>query len=194
VRLEDIFPAVFGKWHIDETMQAFVRPADEQGRIYGFYDQVLERAYFNSFGERVMLSAAFGSEQSPALQVHRPEVCYAASGFRVTARRSERLDLGERRLPVTRLLASMPGRSEAITYWTVLGRTIAADVMAFRWHQFTSAVRGDILDGMLVRVSTIGRDSEAGYNIHGCFARDLLQAIPSDHRDRVFGMAEKAAA
>jgi EpsI family protein len=193
VRLEDVFPARFGEWRIDETMQAFVRPADEQGRIYAVYDQVLERAYFDSAGERIMLSAAFGSEQSPALQVHRPEVCYAASGFRVTGQRSAQLLLAEHSLPVTRLQASMPGRSEAITYWTVLGNTIARNGMAFRWQQMASALRGEILDGMLVRISTIGRDPEAGYAAHARFARDLLHAIPAQHRERVFGRAEKTA-
>lgn len=187
VRLEDVFPNRFGDWRLDETMQAFVRPADEQGRIYAVYDQVLERAYLDTAGERVMLSAAFGSEQSPALQVHRPEVCYAASGFRITGKRNESLALDERSLPVTRLHASMPGRSEPITYWTVLGDKVAADGGAFRWEQMRSAMRGDILDGMLVRISTIGRDPEASYRVHTRFASALLQAVPAQHRARVFG-------
>ena len=189
VRLEDVFPRRIGEWRIDEATQAFVRPADEQGRIYAIYDQVLERAYLNIAGDRVMLSAAFGSEQSPALQVHRPEICYSASGFRISGQRSERLALAERSLQVTRLHASMPGRSEPITYWTVLGNRIVADGAAFRWLQLTSALRGEILDGMLVRISTIGRDPEAGYRMHERFALDLLQAIPEQHRDRVFGQA-----
>lgn len=189
VRLEDVFPTRFGEWRIDEAMQAFIRPADEQGRIYAIYDQVLERAYFHAAGERVMLSAAFGSEQSPALQVHRPEICYAASGFRITGKRGERLALAEHSLPVTRLHASMPGRSEPITYWTVHGNKVAADGAAFRWQQLANAMRGEILDGMLVRISTIGRDPEAGYRTHARFATDLLAAIPAQHRERVFGEA-----
>ena len=193
-RLEDVFPTRFSTWRIDETMRAFVRPADEQGRIYAVYDQVLERAYFDDAGERVMLSAAFGSEQSPALQVHRPEICYASSGFRVTGQRSEQLTFADRSLPVTRLHASVPGRSEAITYWTVLGSRVAPNGMAFRWLQLTSALRGEILDGMLVRISTIGRDPEAGYATHGRFARDRLYAIPAEHRERVFGRAGESAA
>lgn len=186
VRLENIFPSRFGDWRIDDTMQAFVRPADEQGRIYAIYDQVLERAYFDVAGERVMLSAAFGSEQSPALQVHRPEICYAASGFRITGTHTERLTVAGHTLPVTRLHASMPGRSEPITYWTVLGNKIAADGAAFRWQQLSRAVRGEVLDGMLVRISTIDRDPEAGYRTHTRFAADLLSAIPAQHRERVF--------
>ncbi|HEX6361460.1 MAG TPA: EpsI family protein [Albitalea sp.] len=187
VPLESVFPADFGAWRIDPTLQAFVRPAEEQGKVYGVYDQVLERAYVEPSGQRIMLSAAYGSEQSPALQLHRPEICYAASGFRIDGQRRERLALAQRSVPVTRLRAVMPGRSEPITYWTVLGDTVAADGDDFRWQQWTQALAGRIRDGLLVRVSSIERDAEAGWRLHDRFARDLLATMADAHRNRVFG-------
>jgi EpsI family protein len=148
---------------------------------------VLERAYFNGRGERVMLSAAYGSEQSPALQVHQPEVCYVASGFQIEGKKSERMTLAQRNVPVTRLHARLPGRSEPITYWIVLGDTATADSGAFRWLQLSTAFSGRVRDGMLVRVSSLDPDPQSSYELHARFAADLLQAVPSQYRDRVFG-------
>jgi len=187
VPLETVFPLAFGAWRADPTVHAFVRPAEEQGKLYGVYDQVLERAYLDATGDRVMLSAAYGSEQSPALQLHRPEICYAAAGFRIDDPRHERLPLPQRNVPVTRLRASLPGRSEPITYWTVLGDTVTSDDGAFRWLQLSQAMSGRVRDGLLVRVSSIGRDAEAGYRLHDRFAAELLQAMGGAHKSRVFG-------
>ena len=134
-----------------------------------------------------MLCVAYGSEQSPALQVHRPEVCYAAGGFRIEDVHGAQIELAARRLPVTRLWASMPGRSEPITYWIVLGDRVVADSGAFRWRQVMSGLRGEIGDGMLVRVSSIGRDAQAGYRTHARFASALSAVIPGAYHDRVLG-------
>jgi EpsI family protein len=164
-----------------------VQPADDQGKLYGVYDQVLQRSYASARGERIMLCVAYGSEQSPALQVHRPEICYAASGFTVADTQRVSLTAGARMLPSVRLHASKVGRSEPITYWTVLGDAVAADEDAFRWRQWASALRGEIRDGMLVRVSSIERDAAAGYRLHARFIDELAMAVPAQHRDRVFG-------
>ena len=192
VPLEAIFPAEFGEWRADAMAQVFIQPADDKGKIYGFYDGVLERSYRNGLGEQVMLCIAYGSEQSPALQVHRPEICYGASGFRVGGVQHVDLPLDSRRVRATRLHASKIGRSEPITYWTVLGDTVVDDSSAFRWTQITMGLRGEIRDGMLVRISSIGQDVQAAYRLQTAFAGDLLRAVAAQHRDRVFGTAVAA--
>ncbi len=185
--LETVFPRGFALWRPDETQQAFVQPPEVQGKLYGFYDQVLERAYVGPSGERIMLCAAYGSEQSPALQVHRPEVCYEAGGFHIDGKHAGLLDLDGRKLPVTRLHAKMVGRSEPVTYWIVLGDSIVSDSDSFRWRQLSASLRGEVRDGMLMRVSSIERDPEAGYRLHRRFVTDLSRALLPGHRDRVFG-------
>ncbi|HEX6704216.1 MAG TPA: EpsI family protein [Albitalea sp.] len=190
--LADIFLRQFGDWRADDTAQAFVQPPDDQGKVYGFYDQVLQRAYLNPQGERIMLCVAYGSEQSPALQVHRPEICYASSGFRVGPTRKTTIAVGAHTLPATQLHAVMVGRSEAVTYWTVLGDEVVGDGSSFRWRQLASGLRGEVRDGMLVRVSSLGQDVDAGYRLHERFARELLQGVPARHHARVFGAPNAA--
>lgn len=189
VKLEAVFPEGFGDWQLAPVASALVRPADETGRLYGIYDQVLERVYVHPSGERVMLSVAYGSEQSVGLQVHRPEVCYPGSGFIVS--RLERLDLpvAGRALPGTRLLATHSRRTEPITYWTVLGDVVENDSRAFRWRQLKFGLQGQILDGMLVRISTVDTNPEHAWARQLAFANELVAAVPEALRVRVIGKA-----
>ncbi len=187
VKLESVFPARFGDWQTAPVAGALVRPADEAGRFYGIYDQVLERIYVHPSGERMMLSVAYGTEQSVGLQVHRPEVCYPGSGFVIT--RLQRLDLpvAGRPLPGSRLLATHSSRSEPITYWTVLGDVVENDSRAFRWRQLKFGLQGQILDGMLVRISSFDTDPERAWTRQAAFASELVSAVPEALRVRVIG-------
>jgi EpsI family protein len=195
VRLEMLFPARIGDWRQDTTpSSALVRPADEAGRLYGIYDQVLERIYIGPQGERLMLSVAYGTEQSVGLQVHRPEICYPGGGFKVSGLRRAWLPLPGRALPVTRLLATQPGRSEPITYWAVLGDTVEAGWGSFRWRQLSFGLRGQLLDGLLVRVSTLDLRPERAWETHDRFVAALLQSLGPAERLRVMGAAVNSPA
>lgn len=191
--LEDLFPASAAGWQFDPRASGVVRPATEQGRVYGIYDQVLERVYAHADGRRVMLSVAYGAEQSVGLQMHRPEVCYPSSGFKVRELHQASVPVAGQAVPVTRLTAMLPGRPEPITYWSVLGDVAQTDAMAFRWRQITSGLRGQILDGMLVRVSSIDADDARAFRTHAEFADALARAMSPDHRRRVIGIAPPAA-
>jgi EpsI family protein len=185
--LEAMFPRDFAGWQVDPAEEAFVRPADDAGRAYGIYDQVLERVYTRDRNERVMVSVVYGSEQSTALQLHRPEICYAASGFRVSDVHGAMLRLDGVALPVTRLMAALPGRPEPATYWTLLGDRPVADAGAFQWARLAKGLAGNIPDGLLVRLSSVARDAPAQHALQESFAVALRRAMPPAHRTRVFG-------
>jgi EpsI family protein len=187
VSLETLFPRSFAGWQVDPTEEAFVRPSENGGRAYGIYDQVLERVYTRGPGERVMVSAVYGSEQSTALQLHRPEVCYAASGFRVTDVHGATLQLDDAALPVTRLMAALPGRPEPATYWTLLGGRPVADAASFTWARLSSGLAGEVDDGLLVRLSSVARDAPGQHALQQHFALELRRAMPPAHRTLVFG-------
>jgi len=192
IQLETLFPARFGDWQVAPGVTALVRPSQDAGKLYGIYDQVLERVYLGAAGEQVMLSVAYGTEQSVGLQVHRPEVCYPGGGFAVSGLERGALPLPGRALPVTRLLATQPGRSEPITYWTVLGDAVENDNRAFQWRQLAAGLRGQILDGMLVRVSTVDTDLARAYAQQARFAAALVGAVDPALRTRVIGKPSAA--
>lgn len=187
--LDQIVPARFGRWVVDQRSEAFVQAPETLGRVYGIYDRVLERQYLDERGERVMLSMAYGGEQSEALQVHRPEVCYASSGFRVGPVSQTTLTAAGRQLPARRLHAIAPGRSEPVTYWVVLGDEVLANDAQMRWRRVTAGLRGRLLDGLLVRVSSLHRDPDNGYRVHAGFTADLAAALAPQWRPRILGRA-----
>jgi len=185
--LEQLFPAQFGSWRLDPAASALIRPAFERARQFQMYDQVLERTYIDDEGHSVMLSVAYGRQQSVGLQMHRPEVCYKAGGFRVQGVVQGKLKIGGHDLLVTRLLASMVGRPEPITYWRLLGDDVVADETQFKLRQLSLGVSGAIPDGMLVRVSSIDEDTAAAYKVHEAFVRALALRLTGARGKRVFG-------
>ncbi len=187
IDLDRMFPQQFGTWSVDEVTRAFVRPAAMQGRRYSIYEQVLERTFIDDRGQRVMLSVAFGSEQSATLRLHRPEACYRAGGYQVRGTHGHVLTLAGQSVPVTQLQAEMPGRLEPITYWTLIGGELVSDPGSFRWHRLGFAARRKLLDGMLVRVSSINIEPTSAFELHGRFADDLMRAVAPDDRIRVIG-------
>ena len=187
VNLDALVPSQFGEWTLDREAAAFVRAADARGRQVGFYDQVLERTFVHASGARVMLSVAYLGTQSSDMQLHRPEVCYRAGGFRIGELLDDQLQLGGRSVPVTRLVAEMPGRPEPITYWTIVdGEAVSARAQGWldrlrRMGQRRAAA------GLLVRISTIDPDSAAAFRLHARFAAGMTQALAPAQRDFVTG-------
>lgn len=190
VPLEALFPVRVGDWVPDPVSSGMVRPAFEQARQFQMYDQVLERTYVHPSGRRLMLSVAYGRQQSVGLQMHRPEVCYRAGGFTVGEARQVSLQLDGHVLPVTRLMARMPERPEPITYWRLLGDEVVADEAGFKLRQFAGGlVRRRVDDGLLVRVSSIHPDAEVGWRAQEAFVRDLARGLNAQQRLRVMGWA-----
>jgi EpsI family protein len=177
-----------GEWQPDPVSVGFVRPAFEQAKKFQMYDQVLERVYVNPAGERVMLSVAYGRQQSVGLQMHRPEVCYKAGGFEVGPVSAGQVDLPGHVLPVKRLVATMPDRQEPITYWRLLGDQLVTDEVRFKLDQIAAGIKGrGIDDGLLVRVSSLGADAEAAWRLQAAFVQALDQAQDVDQRRRTTG-------
>ncbi|MBI2734739.1 MAG: EpsI family protein, partial [Aquabacterium sp.] len=145
--LEQLFPSEFGPWRLDPAAAALIRPAFERARQFQMYDQVLERTYMDEAGHRIMLSVAYGRQQSVGLQMHRPEVCYRAGGFTVSHIEPGELQILGRAIPVTRLFASLDGRPEPITYWRLLGNEVIADEARFKLRQLSAGGSGGIPDG-----------------------------------------------
>ena len=187
VPLESFIPLDVGPWKTDRAFDAFVRPADLQAQTYQIYQQVLERTYVHADGARIMMSVAYGRLQNDELQMHRPDLCYEALGFQVSESQPAGLPLAARTLPATRLYAHKPGRPEPITYWMVLGDEVVASAQEFRRRQFLFGVQGRILDGMLVRLSSIDANRERAWRNHAQFAALLDRELTPTARMRVMG-------
>ncbi|MBW8364912.1 MAG: EpsI family protein [Rhizobium sp.] len=186
--LETLIPKAFGDWKIDETIVPLISNPEQQALIKKIYNQTLTRTYVNSNGEHIMLSIAYGGDQSDNMAVHKPEICYPAQGFQILKNPTiGSFATGEGSIPVKRLVATQGQRIEPITYWTTVGDTVAVNGLKWKLQQLKYGLTGKIPDGLLFRISSIQADDTKAYHIQDAFTRDLLKAMSPDGRQRIIG-------
>jgi EpsI family protein len=186
-KLETMFPVSFGDWQVDASIPVILPPPDVQAQLDKIYNEVLARTYVNAAGQRVMLSVAYGGDQSDATSAHRPEVCYPAQGFAITENFGETLHVAGRDILVRRLMSRFSGRNEPITYWIVVGDRVVTTGIGQKLAQMRHGLRNVIADGMLVRVSSIDSDMKKGHQLQSEFLGELGAALARDDAERVFG-------
>lgn len=185
--LEAVVPARFGEWEIDTLVVPLkVDPATQEA-LNKIYNQTLSRTYVNRSGERVMLSIAYGGDQSSNMAVHRPEVCYVAQGFNMNHNQLGQLATPYGTLPVRHLVASQGQRIEPITYWITIGEHAIDPGVSQKLQQLRYGLSGQVPDGMLVRISSIDPDRQHAYGVQQRFVNDLLANVSSNGRQRLIG-------
>ena len=187
VDLELLVPKKFGDWIIDETITPLIANPEQEALINKIYSQTLTRTYVNPQGDRIMLSIAYGGEQSDSMAVHKPEVCYPAQGFQILKNTSGSFATGAGDIPVKRLVATQGQRIEPITYWTTVGDKVAVHGVKWKLQQLKYGLTGKIPDGLLFRISSIQADEAKAYQTQDVFTRDLLKAMPPSDRQRIIG-------
>lgn len=187
VILETMIPHAFGEWQ--EEKQSGIQIVDPQTKemLDKLYSQTLSRTYVNGSGYRVMLSIAYGNDQSDSLQVHKPEVCYPAQGFVLQGKQLGTVAVMNGEIPVTRILTTLGQRSEPVTYWTTVGDQVVKSGIHKKLAEMSYGLRGKIPDGMLIRVSSIDAQSSNAYQIHDRFSAQMLEALAPEHRQRLTG-------
>lgn len=190
VVLETMIPHAFGEWQEEKQSGAQIVDPQTKEMLDKIYSQTLSRTYVNGSGYRVMLSIAYGNDQSDSMQVHKPEVCYPAQGFTLQNKELGTLDVGIGQIPVTRILTTLGQRREPVTYWITLGDRVVQGGLNKKFIEMSYGLTGKIPDGMLIRVSSV--DSEAGqaYDTQARFANQLLDAVSLEHRQRLIGSFE----
>ena len=126
--LQKVVPDKFGEWTADPRIR-LIAPPEPDGFARQFYSQEIARGYRDREGNLVMLLVAYGPNQSSRLQIHRPEICYTADGFRVSS--PSRVDVTYREgappLKLLRLTARREARVEPISYWMRVGDDISTN-------------------------------------------------------------------
>ncbi|MDP2231501.1 exosortase-associated protein EpsI, B-type [Methylotenera sp.] len=186
VNLESMIPQDFADWKVDDQVVPIQVDPQRIAVLNRIYNQTLSRTYINAHGERVMLSIAYGGDQSDSMQVHKPEVCYPAQGFQMLDLVIGTFDTGYGVIPVKRMLAKMSNRLEPITYWITIGDTVALNNLRWKLAQLKYGLTGKVPDGMIFRVSSLG-EKEAAYPVHEQFIRDLLKSLSPEVRTRLIG-------
>lgn len=188
IELEQLFPRQFGEWRVDTSVPVQLVSPDQQAVLNAIYSQTLSRMYVNASGDRMMLSVAYGGDQSDATRAHRPEVCYPAQGFQIQRSQQAQLELTpDRSLKVRQLVARLGERIEPITYWTIVGDRVAISGTEQKLAQLKYSTTGLIPDGMLVRVSSIDRNVDRAFRLQQRFIVDMAASVAPAAQPRVTG-------
>ena len=81
INLETMIPQQFGDWKVDETIVPLQVSPDLQAALDKVYNQTLTRTYVNSRDERIMLSIAYGADQSDNVRSICPKAATADKGL-----------------------------------------------------------------------------------------------------------------
>ena len=186
VDLETMIPKQFGDWKMDETVaQAVVNP-EIKAKLEKIYRQTLSRTYINTEGNKIMLSIAYGSDQSNNNSIHHPEICYPSQGFKISQETDSEINTKFGTIPVRRMVAEKENRIEPVTYWITLGNKVVKTTL-WRIARLTYGISGKIPDGILFRVSTISNDQIIDFNLQNTFIKSLLTNTSLDTRERLIG-------
>ena len=175
-KLEAIVPKTIGRWKF-VSASGLVVPTEDQYALT-LYSQELTRVYWDGVSAPIMLLIAAGTKQTGFLQVHRPEVCYSAAGFKLGEIQPQPVQIGGgRQIIANKLRATREGQSEWLLYWTRVGTQIPAS-----WTKQRLAIAGDNLnqiipDAMLVRASVIIPDGEEAERVLGEFIQALVVSV-----------------
>lgn len=187
LNLDQAIPAGFGDWKIDPNApQMTVSPVVREA-LDKIYNQTLTRHYVNSRGERIMLSIAYGGDQSDSLTVHMPEGCYGGQGFQIKSKSTGLVLVDGREIPLVRMHAEKYARSEPVSYWIFIGSDFATSRFERKLAQLKSSLGGTVPEGVLVRVSNIGNNLARSYELHEDFIKAMTSAISPEARKRVVG-------
>lgn len=185
--LEALLPEVFGRWTIDRTIVPLAVSPEVAQMLTTIYDRTVARTYVNERRERIMLSVAYGANQSRALQLHKPEVCYSAQGFRITAIEKGQWQLPGAVIPTMHLVGVLGPRVEPVTYWMRIGDDIARGWLEQNKVRLKYGTRGLIPDGVLFRVSNVSTQPKEAYELQRQFVEELVIAMNPTAREVFLG-------
>ncbi|HEY1143443.1 MAG TPA: EpsI family protein [Sphingomicrobium sp.] len=182
-KLDKVLPEKLGRWTFVSSSGLVVPPEDQLARA--LYSQLLTRVYSDPDGQPIMLLVAQSASQTGILQIHRPEICYTAGGYQLSAIEPHQVKLPWKSIPAITLSATSDDRTEQLLYWTRIGEHLPTS-----WRQQRLAVAMDNLqrkipDAVMVRVSMISNDKASALATMDEFINTLLESVAPPIR-RVF--------
>lgn len=176
-KLDTLLPRAFGAWKQEDT-SALIAPPREGSLEDKLYNQVVSRVFSRADGTTVMLLIAHGAAQTDLLQLHRPEICYPFFGFTVEQSHAQEIPVAPAlQIPGRALTASSFNRTEQILYWTRLGEHLPQNGNEQLLARLKSQIDGWIVDGVLVRISTVDTDADRGLAANVDFVREFVSTL-----------------
>ena len=192
-QFEQITPKQFGNWvEVVDAEGGTVVDPEQQEAVNKLYTQTVSRTYVQqSSGRRIMLSLAYGDNQTFSKQLHRPEACYSSQGFKIENLHEEKLQAAGQAIVVNRMTGVIGQRIEQVTYWIRIGdKMISGPATALNKARMGMGLKGYVADGLLFRVSEVAEDAESSYLLQNQFIQDFLQVLNPAQQTMMIGSSK----
>lgn len=186
-------PDVFEKWvpkrvgpwrELSESGVVLPPPDTLRDRLY---DNLVTRVFVAPGRLPIMMLIAYNNAQDGVLQVHRPEVCYPVGGFELSPTVGMDLKLGNRDIPANVFTAVGPDRKEEVLYFTRLGDAFPRSWVEQRLAVVRANLKGDIPDGMMMRLSVLRTERNVAVPEMSDFAQAFFSATSPTMRRLLVG-------
>jgi EpsI family protein len=183
-KLDALIPREIGSWSFESVSGLVVPPQDDLKDQ--LYSDVLTRVYTARDMPTIMLLIAQSPVQNGILQLHRPEVCYPFSGYKLSPIAGHDIGIDANTNVQARFLtATASDRVEQILYWTRIGHSNPGSWMDERMAVAKANLRGVIPDGILVRISSISPDRTIVRELD-LFAQAMFKSLSAADRRTLF--------
>ena len=186
--LSEEFPKKFNRWSKPQTENTMLVDPTQAEVLEYLYTETFGTSYVNKNNHSVMVSIAYGKDQSDGRSVHKPGICYPAQGFIILEQRDISLVLDSHRSIKVRYMKTQRGqRIEPLLYWTTSGDFVYQNILQRKLIGLKYSEDNLIPDGMILRVSTIEADSVVAMDNLTDFISDWYESMPEKQRSRYFG-------
>ncbi|MFM9853419.1 MAG: exosortase-associated protein EpsI, V-type [Sphingomonadaceae bacterium] len=185
--LEALVPDQVGAWSFETKSGLVLPPSDALSD--SLYNDIVTRVYYAPQLPPIMLLIAYSNTQNGTLQVHRPEVCYPASGY--TLSETEVTTVGKGAgiaIPARFFSAESNARTEQVLYWTRIGTALPTSWIDQRRAVIGANLQGIIPDGILVRISTIVPETDTALAGLDAFVTALAKSLNPQARKLLIGL------
>ena len=188
---ELIVPKAFADWvELPNAGRVVVDPVQAEN-LARIYTETLSRTYVHKpTGRMIMLSIAYGRNQSSDTQLHTPEQCYPSQGFTVQDQSDQTVSTRFGDLKSVRMKTRMGERTEPLTFFVRVGDKVVRGSKERNLARLSMGVKGYVVDGMLLRVSEMSRDVDRSYALQNQFIQNLLDSVSAQGRRALIGEAQ----
>lgn len=185
---ERLVPTRFGDWEqLPDAGGRVVSPVQEE-YLRSLYSEIYAHSFVHKpTGRVLMLSIAYGRDQTNDSQIHTPEACYPSQGFKIEQRQDYEVPTQFGSVKAVRVVTTMGSqRREPLTYFIRVGDAIVRGSKERNTQRLAMAVRGYKVDGMLFRISEMTRNDEP-FALQDRFIQDLLGSVSPEARNQFIG-------
>jgi EpsI family protein len=187
---DSVVPKQFADWiEVTDVIDNTIVDPEQQDAVNRLYSQIVSRTYVQqSSGRRIMLSLAYGDNQTFSKQLHRPEACYSSQGFQIENLREEKVQILGQSMLLNRMTGVIGNRHEQVTYWIRIGdKLINGPPYMLNIARLSLGLRGYVADGLLFRVSEVTDDESSSNVLQDQFINNFLKALSPSEQVMLIG-------